>query len=139
MKFLDEVKQATGGDVQQMAQLFGSVEGLNSILVLTGKGAGDFDKVMDQMAQSAGMIWEAYEKMLTPSEQIQIAMNQLKNAGMDLAMSFTPQIIGSVSSLKRSGSISQNLASETKVALGYAFQTRVKAAEGWISGKATIS
>ena len=139
MKFLDEVKRATSGDVQQMAQLFGSVEGLNIILVLTGKGAGDFDKVMDQMAKSAGMTREAYEKMLTTSEQMQIAMNQLKNAGMDLAVSFTPQIIGSVSSLERSGSISQNLASETKVALGYAFQTRVKAAEGWISGKATIS
>ena len=55
VKFLDEVKRATGGDAEQMAQLFGSVEGLNSILVLTGKGAGDFDKVMDQMAQSAGM------------------------------------------------------------------------------------
>ena len=79
MKFLDEVKRATGGDAEQMAQLFGSVEGLNSILVLTGKGAGDFDKVMDQMAQSAGMTREAYEKMLTPSEQMQIAMNQLKN------------------------------------------------------------
>lgn len=79
MKFLDEVKRATGGDAQQMAQLFGSVEGLNSILVLTGKGAGDFDKVMDQMAKSAGMTREAYEKMLTPSEQMQIAMNQLKN------------------------------------------------------------
>lgn len=90
VKFLGEVKRATGGDVEQMAQLFGSVEGLNSILVLTGKGAGDFDKVMDQMAQSAGMTREAYEKMLTPSEQMQIAMNQLKNAGMDLAVSFTP-------------------------------------------------
>lgn len=90
VKFLDEVKRVTGGDAEQMAQLFGSVEGLNSILVLTGKGAGDFDKVMDQMAQSAGMTREAYEKMLTPSEQMQIAMNQLKNAGMDLAVSFTP-------------------------------------------------
>lgn len=90
VKFLEEVKQATGGDAEKMAQLFGSVEGLNSILVLTGKGAGDFDKVMDQMAQSAGMTREAYEKMLTPSEQMQIAMNQLKNAGMDLAVSFTP-------------------------------------------------
>ena len=90
VKFLGEVKRATGGDAQQMAQLFGSVEGLNSILVLTGKGAGDFDKVMNQMAQSAGMTREAYEKMLTPSEQMQIAMNQLKNAGMDLAVSFTP-------------------------------------------------
>lgn len=90
VKFLEEVKKATGGDAEQMAQLFGSVEGLNSILVLTGKGAGDFDKVMKQMADSAGMTQEAYEKMLTPSEQMQIAMNQLKNAGMDLAVSFTP-------------------------------------------------
>jgi TP901 family phage tail tape measure protein len=90
VKFLDEVKRATGGDAQQMAQLFGSVEALNSVLVLTGKGAGDFDKVMDQMAQSAGMTREAYEKMLTPSEQMQLAMNQLKNAGMDLAVAFTP-------------------------------------------------
>lgn len=59
VKFLDEVKRATGGDAEQMAQ-------------------------------SAGMTREAYEKMLTPSEQMQITMNQLKNAGMDLAVSFTP-------------------------------------------------
>ena len=49
VKFLDEVKWATGGDAQQNGPALGSVEGLNSILVLTGKGAGDFDKVMDQM------------------------------------------------------------------------------------------
>ena len=42
------------------------------------------------MVQSAGMTREAYGKMLTPSEQMQIAMNQLKNAGMDLAVSFSP-------------------------------------------------
>lgn len=52
---------------------------------------------------------------------------------------FTPQITGSVLSLERSGSTSQNLASETKVALGYAFQTRVKADKGWISGRASVS
>ena len=47
---------------------------------------------MDQMVQSAGMTREAYGKMLTPSEQMQIAMNQLKNAGMDLAVSFSPYL-----------------------------------------------
>lgn len=90
VKFLDEVKTATGGDAEKMAQLFGSVEGLNSVLVLTGKGSGDFAKVMEQMGESAGMTQEAYEKMLTPSEQMAIAMNQLKNAGMDLAVAFGP-------------------------------------------------
>lgn len=90
VKFLDEVKTATGGDAEKMAQLFGSVEALNSVLVLTGKGSGDFAKVMEQMGESAGMTQEAYEKMLTPSEQMAIAMNQLKNAGMDLAVAFGP-------------------------------------------------
>lgn len=90
VKFLDEVKTATGGDAEKMAQLFGSVEALNSVLVLTGKGSGDFAKVMQQMGDSAGMTQEAYEKMLTPSEQMAIAMNQLKNAGMDLAVAFGP-------------------------------------------------
>lgn len=52
---------------------------------------------------------------------------------------FTPQIIGSVASLEKSGSESLNLASETNVALGYTFQTQVNADEGWISGRASVS
>jgi TP901 family phage tail tape measure protein len=40
--FLDEVKSATGGNVETMAQLFGSVEGLNSVLALTGPQADAF-------------------------------------------------------------------------------------------------
>lgn len=118
VKFLDEVKRATGGDAEQMAQLFGSVEGLNSILVLTGKGAGDFDKVMDQMAQSAGMTREAYEKMLTPSEQMQIAMNQLKNAGMDLAVSFTPYFKAMSMRVKELAAWFRSLTPEQKTLIG---------------------
>lgn len=118
VKFLEEVKQATGGDAEQMAQLFGSVEGLNSILVLTGKGAGDFDKVMNQMAQSAGMTREAYEKMLTPSEQMQIAMNQLKNAGMDLAVSFTPYFKAMSLRVKELAAWFRSLTPEQKALIG---------------------
>lgn len=40
--FLDEIKNATGGNVDQMARLFGSVEGLNSVLALTGPQAETF-------------------------------------------------------------------------------------------------
>jgi TP901 family phage tail tape measure protein len=118
VKFLDEVKRATGGDAQQMAQLFGSVEALNSVLVLTGKGAGDFDKVMDQMAQSAGMTREAYEKMLTPSEQMQLAMNQLKNAGMDLAVAFTPYFKAMSMRVKELAAWFRSLTPEQKALIG---------------------
>ena len=116
--FLEEVKTATGGDAEQMAQLFGSVEGLNSILVLTGKGVGDFDKVMKQMADSAGMTQEAYEKMLTPSEQMQIAMNQLKNAGMDLAVSFTPYFKAMSMRVKELAAWFRSLTPEQKTLIG---------------------
>ena len=118
VKFLDEVKRATGGDAEQMAQLFSSVEGLNSILVLTGKGAGDFDKVMKQMADSAGMTQESYEKMLTPSEQMQIAMNQLKNAGMDLAVSFTPYFKAMSLRVKELAAWFRSLTPEQKALIG---------------------
>lgn len=118
VKLLDEVKRATGGDAEQMAQLFSSVEGLNSILVLTGKGAGDFDKVMKQMADSAGMTQEAYEKMLTPSEQMQIAMNQLKNAGMDLAVSFTPYFKAMSLRVKELAAWFRSLTPEQKALIG---------------------
>ena len=118
VKFLDEVKRATGGDAEQMAQLFGSVEGLNSILVLAGKGAGDFDKVMDQMARSAGMTRKAYEKMLTPSEQMQISMNQLKNAGMDLAVSFTPYFKAMSLRVKELAAWFRSLTPEQKTLIG---------------------
>lgn len=118
VKFLEEVKRATGGDAEQMAQLFGSVEALNSVLVLTGKGAGDFDKVMGQMAKSAGMTREAYEKMLTPSEQMQIAMNQLKNAGMDLAVSFTPYFKAMSMRVKELAAWFRTLTPEQKTLIG---------------------
>lgn len=117
-KFLGEVKQATGGNAEQMAQLFGSVEALNSVVVLTGKGAGDFDKVMNQMADSAGMTREAYEKMLTPSEQMQIAMNQLKNAGMDLAVSFTPYFKAMSMRVKELAAWFRTLTPEQKALIG---------------------
>lgn len=46
-RFLDEVKQATGGNVEKMGALFGSVEGLNSVLALTGPQAEAFAANID--------------------------------------------------------------------------------------------
>ncbi len=45
--FLDEVSAAAGGNVEQMAQLFGGVEGLNAVLALTGPQADAFAANLD--------------------------------------------------------------------------------------------
>ena len=89
-KFLDEVKEKTGGNTDKMAQLFGSVEALNAVTVLAGKGSKDFAKSLDAMKNSSGTTNEAYEKLLTPSQRLAIAMNQLKNASMDLGVALAP-------------------------------------------------
>lgn len=43
---LADVARATGGNVDQMARFFGSVEGLNAVLTLTGKGADKFTETL---------------------------------------------------------------------------------------------
>lgn len=90
-KFLDEVKTATGGNIEMMGKLFGSTEALNTVLSLTGNGANKFTESLDAMANSTGATNEAIEKLdATPAAQLEKAVNQLKNAAMELAQGLTP-------------------------------------------------
>lgn len=102
-KFLDEIKEKTGGNAETMAKLFGSTEALNSVTVLAGKGSADFTKVLGQMGDAAGMTQTAYEKMLTPTERMNISFNKIKNSLIQFGAVLTPAfdkvagIIGKVS------------------------------------------
>lgn len=90
-QFLDEVKTATGGNIETMGKLFGSTEALNTILSLTGNGANKFKESLDGMANSTGATNDAIAKLdATPAAQLEKAVNQLKNAAMELAQGLTP-------------------------------------------------
>jgi TP901 family phage tail tape measure protein len=70
--FLRSVEDATGGNQEAMAQLFGSVEALNAVLAFTG-GAGDkFNEAMDAMADRAGAADDAFGKV---SEELSQRLN----------------------------------------------------------------
>lgn len=89
-KFLDEIKEKTGGNAETMAKLFGSTEALNSVTVLAGKGSADFAKVLGEMGEAAGMTQTAYEKMLTPTERMNISFNKTKNSLIQFGAALTP-------------------------------------------------
>lgn len=89
-KFLDEIKEKTGGNAETMAKLFGSTEALNSVTVLAGKGSADFAKVLGEMGEAAGMTQTAYEKMLTPTERMNISFNKMKNSLIQFGAALTP-------------------------------------------------
>jgi TP901 family phage tail tape measure protein len=60
---LREVWEATGGNVAQMAKLFGSTEALNAVLILAEDKTGKFKNALEVMANAAGSTEAAYQKM----------------------------------------------------------------------------
>lgn len=89
-QMLQEIKEKTGGNTEAMGRLFGSTEALNSVLVLAGKGSGDFTTAMEMMEDSTGATQAAYEKMLTPAERMNIAFNKIKNSLIQFGAALTP-------------------------------------------------
>lgn len=84
--FLEDVKTATGGNMDKMAQLFGSVEALNTILTLTSdQGAALMNKTMQEMATNTTALDDAYEAMSdTAQVSVQKIGNSFKNLGIKI-------------------------------------------------------
>jgi len=60
---LASVAAATGGNQEQMARLFGSVEAVRAVLPLTGIAADTFANNIVELGNSAGATEEAYNKL----------------------------------------------------------------------------
>ncbi len=69
--------RATGGNTEKMAQLFGSVEALNAVLVLSADKTGKFKEAMTAMGTAGGATAEAYEKVAGSFENVN---TRLKNS-----------------------------------------------------------
>jgi len=83
--FLDEVKGATGGNVETMAQLFGSVEGLNAVLALTGPQADAFKANLTGIGVAGGNMQErAKETERTVSAVFAMMKNKVLVALSDI-------------------------------------------------------
>lgn len=91
----DELKVLTksGGETTGvLAQLFGSVEGLGSVLSLTSEyGMKDFQNGLEASKNSLGSAQKAADMMAeTSAEKFEKAMNKLKNQGIELGLKLLP-------------------------------------------------
>ncbi len=59
--FLQGLKQATGGNIDKMAQFFGSTEALNAVMALTGNQAGALSKNLQDMENAQGATNQAFK------------------------------------------------------------------------------
>ena len=99
LQFLTEVKEKVGDDQTAIQHLFGRVEAANAFKVLT-KDMGQLRDAQRAMGNSMGATELAFNKMLTPAEKNKIAMNQLKNALMDLRGVVAPVVLATAQTVK---------------------------------------
>lgn len=99
IKFLEEVKEKVGDDQTAIQHLFGRVEAADAFKVLT-KDLGQLKDAQRAMGDSMGATELAFNKMLTPAEKNKIAMNQMKNALMDLRGVVAPVVMATAQAVK---------------------------------------
>lgn len=99
IKFLEEVKAKVGDDQTAIQRLFGRVEAANAFKVLT-KDMGQLKDAQRAIGDSMGATELAFNKMLTPAEKNKIAMNQMKNALMDLRGVVAPVVMATAQAVK---------------------------------------
>lgn len=91
---MDTLAQAADSPIGGFATLFGSVEGLNSMMVLTSEtGSKDMQGAMEAMKNSAGATEKAFSKMNdSDMGKINKELNKLKNAGITAGEKLLPLI-----------------------------------------------
>lgn len=82
-----------GGDKEKFAQLWGSTEAGTGALAILNGGTEDYNNTLAEMGKSTGAASSAMDKMNnTGAHNMQVAMNNLKNAAIELGGAFAPVI-----------------------------------------------
>lgn len=81
-KWLEEVKVKTKGNTEIMGKLFGNVNALNAAISLTSEGGfTDFNNILGEVIDSAGMTDEAFKTM---TNTVGFKLNKLKNTSKNI-------------------------------------------------------
>ena len=83
-KFLNEITSSSKFNADSMSKLFGSIEGLNSILALTANGSATFTDILGSMGKRTGETDRAFEKMANTSKFQGERFDALKNNALIL-------------------------------------------------------
>ena len=91
--FLEDVLKKTGGSSEQLAKLFGSVEGLAQIMLLGGSAAGDYADALEAMENSTGKLDKAFSTVTDNSAaRLSMSLNKLKNNAIEFGQTLSPYI-----------------------------------------------
>jgi len=97
---IDILGQSVNGDSEAFAQLWGSSEAGTGALAILNGGTADFNNTLIAMGDSTGAASSAMDKMNnTSAHNMQVAMNDMKNAAIELGGAFAPVLSGLASAV----------------------------------------
>lgn len=116
--FLEDVAAKTGGSEDKLAKLFGSVEALGGVMLLTGTAADDFNDALSQIGDSAGALNAAFDtRTSSRAEQMAMALNRAKNAAIEFGQTLAPYIDRGASAIEGLAKWMDGLSESQKTAL----------------------
>lgn len=116
---IDILGQSVNGDSEAFAQLWGSSEAGTGALAILNGGTSDFNNTLKEMGNSTGAASDAMDKMNnTSAHDMQVAMNDLKNAGIQLGASLTPIISKVADVVSKAANAFSNLSPEAQNVIG---------------------
>ncbi len=143
---LEILQKETGGSSDKMGELFSSTEALTAILALTGEQYDNFIAKSAQMEDAAGSTNTALNKIeSTKADELQRALNELKNSFLDLGVAAIPMIDKFIKLVTKVTDIIQDMDEETlssivnMTAMGLAIGGTGKAIGGAISTVGDLS
>lgn len=90
---LNLLTEAAGGSNELLGKMFGSVEGLQAVLSLTGEGAEVFAADLDAMANAAGAATDAFDQMeQSTSRKFQRMKAQLADMAITIGTALLPTL-----------------------------------------------
>ena len=92
-KILQMISDEAGKNGKTLKDMFSSVEAGSAALVLAKGSGAEYNEMLQGMQNSAGATQEAFDKMdATPAEQLNGAINKLKNDAIKFGAAFVPVV-----------------------------------------------
>lgn len=91
---LQELEDATGGNLDTMKKIIPNVRALTGALGLTGQAANKVDAVFKATLESTGSLSDAFEAtMKGPAKQLETSFNALALAGLEVGIKLVPALV----------------------------------------------
>jgi len=102
VKFLQDVIEKTGGNVESMTTLFGNVRALTGIMGLAGNSAVEFAHDLELMRNASGSTEDAFRKQIETSDaQIKMFNNTIERFAINFYAGFVEGFIKSSSEIDK--------------------------------------